>query len=76
MALWKIFEKMNLKPFHPVTNVYAVGTIVNDKEFYTASPYQINPFEQIILFTAEKVQRVNKEQFSNFEFHDAIFDDG
>lgn len=49
----KVLEEMNLKPFHPVTNIYAVGSVVDGKEFITARPYQLNPWQQVINFTSK-----------------------
>lgn len=73
---FKALEEMHLKPFHPVTNVYAVGNVVDGEEFYTARPCQINPWEQVINLSSEMVQRENKERFGDFEFHSAIFEEG
>ncbi|KAK8892594.1 hypothetical protein M9Y10_029833 [Tritrichomonas musculus] len=66
---------MKLKPFHPVTNIYAVGSIVDGKAFITARPYRIFPFAQIINFS-DFVQRSNTQQFGSFEFQSAEFEPG
>lgn len=69
-------ERLNLKPFHPVTNVYAVGAVVDGVGFRTARAYRINPFPQTIDFVTAIVQRENKEWFGDFEFHSATFERG
>ena len=65
---------MNLKPFHPVTNWYAVGNVVDDEVVITARPYQIIPIEQTIDFVSSMVQREDKAKFGDFEFHSAQFE--
>ncbi|KAK8876261.1 hypothetical protein M9Y10_006456 [Tritrichomonas musculus] len=69
-------NKLNLKPFHPVTTVYAVGNIVDGKAFITARPYRIETYEQTIDFVSTMVQRADKEKFGDFEFHSCSFEKG
>lgn len=69
-------NEMKLKPFHPVTNYYAVGHVVDGVGFITARPFRINPHEQIIDFVSTMVQRSNKDWFGNFEFHSCAFEKG
>ena len=72
----KAVESMKLKPFHPVTNYYAVGHVVDGVGFITAAPFKIYPFEQTIDFVSTKVQRDDKSKFGDFEFHSATFEKG
>lgn len=72
----KELEKMKLKPFHPVTNIYAVGNILDGEAFITARPYRIDMYEQTIDFVGTMVQREDTEKFGNFEFQKATFESG
>lgn len=69
-------NKLNLKPFHPVTTVYAVGAIVDGVAFRTARPYQIETTEQTIDFVGTMTQRENKEWFGDFEYVGCQFEKG
>lgn len=68
--------EMNLKPVHLVTNIYAVGAVVDGEDFITARPYTIMPFKQYIDFVKGKVQREKTEWFGDFEYHSCIFEKG
>lgn len=65
---------LKLKPFHPVTNYYAVGHVVDGVRCITVRPFEIDPVEQIIDFVSTMVQRENHDWFGDFEFSGCQFE--
>lgn len=69
-------ELEKMKPFHPVTNKYACGIVMDGEDIITARPNIILPYPQTIDFVPTIVQRENKEQFGDFEYVGVKFEPG
>lgn len=60
-------DKLNLKPFHPVSNIFAVGYVIDGEEFETHKPYSI-PARTPYYFDFEKTM-MTRSGMHNFSFY-------
>lgn len=74
--VFKLLEELNLPDFHPVTNPYSCGYIVDGQRFETARPFHITSEKQIIDFVSTMRQRADKTKFGDFSFHGVEFEAG
>lgn len=71
-----VLKELNLKPYHPVSNVYAVDRYAdNGERIITARPYCLKRFGEIVNFS-QIVCRDDKAQFGDFELTRVEFENG